>query len=119
MRPLHPETLAWFDRHSWPGNIRELENLVHQAFLLTEGESIRIAPPRELAEEAAGVAAPCAGPLSYRHAKDRAITEFETRFLSDAMQRTQGNVTAAARLIGTERRHLGRLLKKYRIPTQA
>jgi transcriptional regulator of acetoin/glycerol metabolism len=40
----------------------------------------------------------------------------ESRFLVDLMGRTKGNVSAAARISGTERRHLGRLLKKHGIP---
>ncbi|GAC1634953.1 MAG: hypothetical protein NVS9B10_31100 [Nevskia sp.] len=108
-RPLHAETLAWFDRYHWPGNIRELENLVCRNFLLGDGELLEIPAPSCLRET------DLPAPLNYRCAKDRAIAEFEARFLSQAIAMAQGNVAAAARLIGTERRHLGRLLKKYGI----
>jgi DNA-binding protein Fis len=52
-------------------------------------------------------------PLNFRQAKGRAIAEFESRFLETLMGQANGNVSAAARLSGTERRHLGRLLKKH------
>src|SRR5204863_2982867 len=45
-RPFAQETLDWFDRYPWPGNIRELEHIVYQGLLLSDGDSIAIpAPP--------------------------------------------------------------------------
>jgi two-component system, NtrC family, response regulator GlrR len=108
--PLDAQTLAWFERYPWPGNIRELENLVQREFLLAEGERISVPAPSGLA------AGPALGPvLNYRQAKHLAIAEFESRFLTSLIGRANGNVSAAARLSGTERRYLGRLLKKHRI----
>lgn len=111
--PLTSATLAWFECYHWPGNIRELENLVLREFLLADGTQISIPAP------SVGLAA---GPahdgahLNYRLAKNHAITEFESRFLTRVIEQANGNVSAAARISGTERRHLGRLLKKYHIP---
>jgi len=109
--PIDSQTLAWFERHSWPGNIRELENLMQREFLLAEGDCISVAaPPGALA------APPPSEPvLNYRKAKSCAIAEFEARFLIALIGRVNGNVSAAARISGTERRYLGRLLKKHRI----
>lgn len=107
--PFDAASLQWFDEYSWPGNVRELENVVYQAFLLADGPSIAAAP----AETPQGTDR--AQALDYRSAKSLAIRQFEQRFLSQVMQRTGGNVTAAARMIGTERRHLGRLLKKFNV----
>ena len=109
--PLDPATLACFERYPWPGNIRELENRVSRAFLLAEGDSIS-EPALPLTPALVTTTPPV---LNYREAKSRAITEFESRFLSALIDQANGNVSAAARLSGTERRHLGRLLKKYRI----
>jgi transcriptional regulator with PAS, ATPase and Fis domain len=108
VRPVAPETLAWFDEYAWPGNVRELENLIYQAFLVEEGTHISIRPPTGLAREVSPE-------LNYRVAKSRAIAAFERSFLAGALERADGNISAAARLIGTERRHLGRLLKKHGI----
>ena len=43
-KTLHSETIAWFDRYSWPGNIRELENLIYREYLLADEVTISIAP---------------------------------------------------------------------------
>lgn len=116
--PLDNSAVAWFEQYHWPGNVRELENLIHREFLMAEGSQLSIsAPPSILA------AGPILGEatLNYRHAKIQAVTDFERRYLSDLIEQTNGNVTAAARISGTERRHLGRLLKKYgicKLPTR-
>jgi DNA-binding NtrC family response regulator len=109
--PIDAATLAWFERYAWPGNIRELENLVQRAFLLAEGPCIAMpAPPGSL-----GAPAARALPANYRQAKRQAIEEFESRFLAELIGQANGNVSAAARMSGTERRHLGRLLKKHNL----
>jgi transcriptional regulator with GAF, ATPase, and Fis domain len=108
-RQLAPETLDWFERYDWPGNVRELEHVIYREFLLSEEDVLRIPPPEGLAP------ADTHPSLRYRQAKARAVAQFEARYLGDAMRRAGWNVTVAARLIGTERRHLGRLLRKYGI----
>jgi two-component system response regulator GlrR len=107
--PVDCATLSWFRHYHWPGNIRELENLVHREFLLADGGCISIPPP----PAARLAAAQHASVLNYRQAKSRAIQEFEHRFLAQILSEANGNVSAAARISGTERRHFGRLLKKY------
>jgi two-component system response regulator GlrR len=108
--PLTATTLAWLERYHWPGNIRELENLILREFLLADGAEISVpAPVGEHAPATHGAS------LNYRLAKSQAIIDFESRFLRHLIEQAKGNVSAAARLAGTERRHLGRLLKKYQI----
>ena len=113
-KQLDSATLDWFERYAWPGNIRELENLVLRAFLLCEGTQISIPSPSTGLSEAGDMAAAGAA-LNSRSAKSQAIVEFEGRYLARLLEQTNGNVSAAARISGTERRHLGRLLKKYSI----
>jgi DNA-binding NtrC family response regulator len=108
-----PETLEWFGTYPWPGNVRELENLVYREFLLAEGTSIGIPAPPDCAP--LSPSAETDGLLPYRKAKARAIAIFERHFLIQAMKQARGSVSVAARLVCTERRHLGRLLKKHGI----
>ncbi len=105
------ETLAWFDQYEWPGNVRELEHLVYREFLLSDDTQLRIPPPasRQLTltmHESAS---------TYKQAKAAAIEAFERQFLTTLMARSGGCISVAARLVHTERRHLGKLLKRYRI----
>jgi two-component system response regulator GlrR len=108
---LHPATLDWLRQHDWPGNVRELENWVHRELLLAEGDEIR--GDAETNQAAVNAEAPPSPDL--RTAKARAIAEFESSYVSGVLARAHGNVTAAARMAGKERRAFGKLLKKYGI----
>jgi DNA-binding NtrC family response regulator len=119
VRRLHADTLAWFRRYRWPGNIRELENLIFREALLADDEVLRVGPPLELVappEPAADPAEPAE--RDFNRAKARAIQEFERRFLARIMFQANGNVSAAARIVGKERRCLGKLLKKHGLDRQ-
>jgi len=105
------DTLAWFDQYEWPGNVRELEHLVYREFLLSDDTQLRIPPP---ASRQPTLTLHGSAP-TYRQAKAAAIEAFERQFLTTLMARSGGCVSAAARLVQTERRHLGKLLKRYRI----
>ncbi len=105
--PFSTDAALWIDSYAWPGNVRELENAVCQAFLLASGAEINFETIPQC------TAAPGAGEGSYRRAKQRAMVEFERTFLARAIRSTGGNISEAARLIQTERRHLSRLLKKH------
>jgi DNA-binding NtrC family response regulator len=73
----------------------------------------------EASAERGGSPAACAGPddapeplQDFRSAKASAIAAFERHYLSQLLERTRGNVTAAARIARKERRSLGKLIKK-------
>lgn len=103
-----PQALARLESRAWPGNVRELENTVHRMVLHGmvdapgDGDPDSPQPP-----------SPGQVPASFRDAKAEAIATFERRYLCSVMAHTGGNVSAAARLAQTDRRALGRLLKKH------
>jgi two-component system response regulator GlrR len=120
-KSLHADTLAWLKCYQWPGNIRELENFLHREYLLTDGDVIAIDSHsssgdsderrgRKSDRRASG--SQITG-LGFSTAKTRVIAEFEKTYLEHLMSESQGNVTAAAKLAGKERRAFGKLLKKY------
>ena len=117
-RVLDGGALSWLSRQSWPGNVRELENLLHRQFVLAEG-SVLAAPLSELAvterrqNPGDRRQPPPSTEASFQQAKAVVISEFERRYLELLLAETGGNVSAAARRAGKERRALGKLLKKY------
>jgi DNA-binding NtrC family response regulator len=115
--PVEGDTLAWFAQYEWPGNVRELEHLICRGFLLAEGGAVSIDPPTHLCDLKPGSAERNAQ-SNYVAAKRRAINDFEKRFLAQLIDQAGGNISAAARLCGTERRHLGRLLRKHQLTKQ-
>ncbi|MBP1771943.1 MAG: Helix-turn-helix, Fis-type [Holophagaceae bacterium] len=117
-RTLHPDTLAWMACYRWPGNIRELENVLYREYLLSEGPVLRIDPPRDM-DPAPPPQDPHTEGLAFNHAKARAIQAFERDYLLSLMDQAHGNVSLAARLAGKERRSLGKLLKKHGLGSTA
>ena len=92
--------------HGWPGNVRELENVIERAVLLSAEEWIDLeALPR--APDAAPE--PC---LELGTARAESVAAFERAYLARLLDQSGGNITTAARLAGTERRHLGRMIKR-------
>ena len=112
---LHAESSAWMEDYHWPGNIRELENLMQREYLMADGATIPIAPPPALRREPRLPEGRPGQTLDFNAAKTRAIAEFERRYLTDVLASAQGNVTRAASLVGKERRAFGKLLKKHGI----
>ena len=114
IRPLAAATLSWFEQYSWPGNVRELEHTIYHGLLLSDGATISISSPPCLGGDAGDTSLP-----TYRVAKEQAIAAFEHAYLARIIDESRGNVSVAARLAGTERRHLGRLLKKHHLARTA
>jgi two-component system, NtrC family, response regulator AtoC len=92
----------------WPGNIRELKNVIDRAILMA-GESSVSAEALGLGTAAAKAAAHAAGAVGLR--EERAAAE--RRAVVDALEKTGGNQTRAAELLGVSRRTLVSRLQEY------
>lgn len=115
-KTLHSDTMEWIERYQWPGNIRELENLVSREYLFEDGNVIHIAlPAHSVAERRKGVDRRLTNIAltDFNEAKNHVISAFEKNYLTKALTKAQGNVTKAAKLVGKERRAFGKLLKKH------
>jgi len=93
--------------YDWPGNIRELLNVVQRAAVVCTGSQIL---PSHLALPTASPPAPAAAVPGSRAAVRAA---FERRYVEELLQTYHGNVTHAAKAAGMDRRNFGRLLQKH------
>ncbi len=117
---LHPAAIAWLARQPWPGNVRELQNWIHRELLLAETDVIHCRAEIDPARPTAAEPLPASDqPRDFRTAKALALARFEYAYLDHVLTAARGNVTAAARLAGKDRRALGKLLKKHRIDRQS
>ena len=122
-REWSAEALEALMCHHWPGNVRELENVILRACMRSDRHIIGLA---ELAQVDPAIWARCvksnakeSSPEEVKEgfaaSKQRAIQSFERQYLIALMQRADGNVSRAAQLSGTERRQLGKMLKRHGI----
>jgi two-component system response regulator AtoC len=107
---LDDSAVAVLRAQPWPGNIRELQNLLERLVVLSDAEILR-APDveRELRRTSplqTPVSPQTAGPSADPARLDQRMSDAERTALKDALQRAGGNRTVAARLLGVSRRTL-------------
>ncbi len=111
--------------YGWPGNVRELENTMHRVAILSERGHIESLPLGILSHSApvASRVAPSPPDMDYggglRSARARHQARFEDGYLRWLLGQTGGNISAAARTAGTERRHLGRMIRRAGLSAEA
>jgi two-component system response regulator HydG len=114
------------EAYPWPGNVRELQNIVERACALAEEEGItsRDLPDHVLAPAGGAAPAPAAMPdqaltsgadLSLKDAKERWLQVLEASYLRDLLDRHDGNISAAAKAAGIDRKTFHRLINKYQL----
>jgi len=114
-----PEALELLLHHAWPGNVREVDNVVQHAVLMADGPQVllRDLPPTlegplrlpgpsapALRAGEAGLVVEASGFLT--------LDEMERRHIMDTLQRCQGNQSLAARRLGISRSTLWRKMKE-------
>jgi two-component system response regulator PilR (NtrC family) len=111
-----PAALRWIVGRDYPGNVRELENIIERAVTLATGDEITLddLPHEPGAPRSAAVAASSVE-LGPGFEIDRWLGDLEKSLLLRALEQTRGNQTAAAKLLGTTFRSLRYRLRKYGI----
>ncbi|MBW2619531.1 MAG: sigma-54-dependent Fis family transcriptional regulator, partial [Deltaproteobacteria bacterium] len=108
---LKPEAIEALKAYHWPGNIRELENLVERLVVLSDGPTISAADLPALFTQTATKAATAVSLEEGFNLKEH-LLRVETDFIRQALARTGSNQAQAARLLGMNRTTLVEKLKK-------
>jgi DNA-binding NtrC family response regulator len=122
---LAPAALAQLQRYDFPGNVRELVNILRRGVAVAKGEEVLVGDlPVEVtgAKPKPGAVPPGShqvllldATLPFKDAKAQILDAFERQYLIDLLQRHKLHISRAAREAGIDRRHLYRLLDKYGI----
>ena len=124
---LSSEALDLLKDYSWPGNIRELEHCIHRTMIFTRGYPIQAADlpsllkhateqmPGDFHEVLADVVRRYLGSYDGPRAHDQFLEKAEKLLLIEALRRTNGNQTHAARLLGIPRPTLHAKMQKHRL----
>jgi DNA-binding NtrC family response regulator len=114
-RPFGESARRALVAYDWPGNVRELRNVIERAVVLADGDTIERedlpAPLRESTTPLGPVDAALAE-LPFTEARQRALEAFDRSFLTAALERHGGNVSATARALGMHRQSLQKMLRK-------
>lgn len=112
---LHPDVLAVFEQHPWPGNIRQMHNVLRTAVALVDEKGVITL--NELSDDfLEQVMSNKRGETCYdqedsKQNNDGLLTKIEARHISSILDRTNGNVSAAAKIMGIGRNTLYRKLR--------
>ncbi len=103
---VHPGVLPYMAKYAWPGNVRQLENVVERAVALnTSGVFTLEDLPEEI--HSAQKAAPPA-----KNGAWLTLEQMEERYIREVIEATAGNISKAAEILGIDRRTLYRRLEK-------
>lgn len=112
VRGLNPEARRVMENYSWPGNVRQLESAIERAILLAESDLITVEDlPLEVRQESR----PVAETAFKLPAEGIDFEDVERNLIMQAMERTDYNITKAAKLLGVTFRTLQYRLDKFGI----
>ena len=110
-----PEAKNALISYSWPGNIRELQNIIGHTFYLCSGDIIHgkdlpipaLSNTQNTNQEFLQ--------MSYKDAKQQVLEKFEVEYLTYHLKNNKGNISRTAEQCGIDRRTIHRLIKDYNI----
>jgi DNA-binding NtrC family response regulator len=121
IKGVSPEAMNLLIEYDWPGNIRELENIIERSVIMTESEIV----------EAKHLPIDIRGKRAYhnitipetkeelkdlkKQIREKAVEEVEKAFLINALKKSDWNISKASRQVGMKRQNLQALIRKYNI----
>lgn len=110
-KTIEPAALEMLQSYRWPGNIRELRNMVERILIMSTGAVITVDDIPELRSEGDVLLPHASGGATLRSARE----EFEREFILRKLEEHDWNISRTAELIGVERTSLHRKIKSYGI----
>ncbi|MBN1481929.1 sigma 54-interacting transcriptional regulator [candidate division KSB1 bacterium] len=106
------DAIMLLKNHSYPGNIRELRNIIHYAVILCQTETIRV---EHLPIEKSQLHPALTHDTTFKTAKQTLLEQFDKEFLTERLRETKGNITQAAKNAGMYKKNFIEKMKLYRI----
>src|SRR5262249_14697755 len=117
---IDDEALQLLQVYAWPGNIRELENLMERVILFADGPTIGakdlpepVHPQGAVPSPPAAAGEAAAGETGLKDIIKQKSAELERDLIAKALEETSGNVTRAAKLLQISRKSLQTKMKEF------
>jgi len=108
---VSPQAMAYLMAYNWPGNVRELENMLQRMMVIAKGEVLDV---DDLPTEVRGkVSEVQSQPKDLKEIARESSEMIEKRTILDALSKTGGNVTQAAKALGVSRATLQNKMRLY------
>jgi len=112
---VEPASMRRLQQYRWPGNIRQLQNVIEQSAVLSDGGELEVS---ETAFEESGNGAPGSpGDMDGVFAEHPTLEEIKKRYISHLLTSTHGNIERAAAILDVDRRSLYRMVARYQLET--
>ena len=102
---IDPEALKALKKYSWPGNIRELENVMERAVIIADGAILKA---DDLNLTGGGI-------TEKEYAGNFNLEQMEERLIQEALKKHKGNISLSAQDLGISRTALYRRMEKYKL----
>lgn len=114
---IDPHVLSALKKYSWPGNIRELENIIERAYILETDQILtRDSFPAEIIDsESIHLSTPVNAELTLAQVRRRGIDKIEQTYLKELLTTNRGRIKESAETAGITTRQLHKLMVKYGI----
>jgi len=116
IKAIASDAMVSLASYNWPGNVRQLENVIERAITLNCHDSV--VPVEDLPfdlRDGAGVQRPKSAAPSYNLSLKELLSQTERNYLIELLERTKGSVSKAAELASIDRTNLHKKLHKYNI----
>jgi DNA-binding NtrC family response regulator len=120
---LSPEALDRLTSWNWPGNIRELENVIERGVIMAQSDLLRVEDlgmPSASGQDRSVTLDSMHGvfDMPFKEAKDKLMDDFQTSYISKMLTKHGGNVSQAAKDSGVKRQYLHRLMRDNQVASK-
>jgi DNA-binding NtrC family response regulator len=116
IRYIEPGFLHFLQSYNWPGNIRELENLIERAFIVENTSMLTInSLPKDIVLEDTVEHSIIDSTATLKDIREKAIQNAERQYLIELLKRHHGRINATAQAAGLGARQLHKLMRKYEL----
>jgi len=114
---VEARVVAALKKYAWPGNIRELENIIERAYILEQSSVLTPESfPAELYDgEMTMAVVPVSAQMPLSAARHLAVEDFERQYLKELLSANSGRINRSAEIAGITSRQLHKLMQKYHL----